>query len=63
MRGLGAILIVAGVLYFVFEISAPGLLPELPVDAFVGSAVAVVVGIVLVFIDEVQRNRRKWKIK
>ncbi len=63
MRGLGAILIVAGMLYIVFEISAPGLLPELPFDVFIGGGVAVVVGIVLVFIDEVQRNRRKWKIK
>jgi len=63
MRGLGAILIIVGVFWFALEVSAPGLLPELPFDVFVGSVVAVVVGIVLVYADEVMRQRRKWKIR
>ena len=62
MRTLAALLLAFGVIHLAFTFSAPGLLPDFGFDALVLGGGSLVVGIVLLMIDENARNRRKWKV-
>lgn len=61
IRALGGFLIVGAILWLVFELNSPGLLPSFGMDPLVLSASGLVVGIVVVWLDEKARERRRWK--
>ena len=60
MRTLGTILIAGGMLCFIFELVSPGLLPSV-IGSPALAVLALGVGVVLVWLGELGRQRRHWK--
>lgn len=61
MRNLGLLLVSVGIFWFVFELTAPGTLPDFGMNTLVLSGLGLAVGIVVLWLDERARQRRKWK--
>ena len=59
MRTLSMLLLVGGVVYLVFNFTAPGLLPDFDFDPLTLGGGAAFVGLVLLVIDENGRIKRK----
>jgi hypothetical protein len=60
MRALALILIVGGMLWMIFELLAPGLLPAVGSPLSL-TLIAMGVGVVLLWLDERGRQSRRWK--
>ena len=60
MRALGALLLAAGLLSFIFTLSGVRLLPE-RISSPELAVIALGAGVVLVWLSERGRQRRRWK--
>ena len=60
MRELGIVLILAGMLWMIFELFSPGLLPSFPSSQSL-SFLAIGAGLILLWLSERGRKRRRWK--
>jgi membrane associated rhomboid family serine protease len=60
MRALSLILIVGGMLWMIFELFSPGLLPSVG-SPLSWSLAAMGGGLVLLWLDERGRQQRRWK--